>query len=112
MSPRSGQFVGICTRSRDNAKRIKQVLSEETVLATAWRVEMGDATASETGVIGDIFGDGMGPAAFDCFLRKYGRCIRQQAQQSDDNDQRGTAPARDLWSVLSFQCFQVISIVV
>ena len=65
-----------------NAKRRKKVLTEENVLAPALRVEMGGATASETGVNVDVFSDGMGHSAVDRFLRSYGRCIREKAQQS------------------------------
>ena len=43
---------------------------------------MGGATASETGVNVDVFSDGMGHSAVDRFLRSYGRCIREKAQQS------------------------------
>lgn len=65
-----------------NAKRRKRVLSEETVLSTALRVETGDAIADETGVQVEVFSFGARYAA-SRFLWKYGRDIRAKAAKSN-----------------------------
>ena len=63
-----------------NAKRRKKVLTEENVMSIALRVEMGHATEHATGVKVEVFSEGH--YTVEPFLRRYGRRIREKAEQS------------------------------